>query len=430
MKKIITFFKRLFCGIFGIEFLICALGGIMACFSDRSNLIQYIVFILIFLVIGIVLLKVAFNNQSKKTPPAQNTTIEKEISSSSNHIAPNTVSTPTDNSSITVKEEIPSSSSQYIETENSIAHTDGSTISDEEIPYLIQLGYENELRKTGQFSGEVLDTSFVNQNLAEKRKATIIPSYQDILHFTEKCEAIITSTDIYFLKYINGRTVENAKIAQYWYYEYGLNYTNEIHKLYASGLLVISNINISKLKVDDLKNILRHFNLQLSGKKSDLINRITNNISLEDLSSFLGDSIHYFCTTDKGNSLINEINDSATFNLELENKALSLILDDDYETAFNLIWDYKKQTPAEKNCHYNYSPDMDKIYDSIMNCYDFFYTLKKDRDIEENIRAAIVFCRMYGLGQDKVRKLIMRIYKESGHEFSEDAKNLINGRLL
>jgi hypothetical protein len=37
---------------------------------------------------------------------------------------------------------------------------------------------------------------------------------------------------------------------------------------------------------------------------------------------------------------------------------------------------------------------------------------------------------MYGLGQDKVRKLIMRIYMESGHDFSEDAKNLINGRLL
>ena len=50
--------------------------------------------------------------------------------------------------------------------------------------------------------------------------------------------------------------------------------------------------------------------------------------------------------------------------------------------------------------------------------------------IEKKIRAAIVFCRMYGLGQDKIRKLIMRIYKENDHIFSEDAKNLINGRLL
>lgn len=151
---------------------------------------------------------------------------------------------------------------------------------------------------------------------------------------------------------------------------------------------------------------------------------------MEELSSFLGDSTHYFCATDTGSELIKTVHDSATFNLELENEALSLILDYDYEDAFNLIWNYKKQTPAEKNTHYNYNPAMDELYDSIMIPCGFFYTLKKDRDIEENLRAAIVFCRMYGLGQDKVRKLIMRIYMESGHDFSEDAKNLINGRLL
>ena len=73
---------------------------------------------------------------------------------------------------------------------------------------------------------------------------------------------------------------------------------------------------------------------------------------------------------------------------------------------------------------------MDGTYNSIMIPCGFFYTLEKDRDIEKKIRAAIVFCRMYGLGQDKIRKLIMRIYKENDHIFSEDAKNLINGRLL
>lgn len=319
----------------------------------------------------------------------------------------------------------------YIETVNTIQRVDNKPITDEEIPYLMQFGYEKALQKTGRSNGEILDTSFINQDIAEKKKATIIPSYQEIIRFPKKCESTIFSTDIYFLKYINGLSVENAHIAQYWYYEYGLNYTNEIKKLYASDLLEISNINIQKLKVDDLKNILRHFNLPLSGKKADLINRILNNISSEDLSSFLGDSTHYFCATDKGISLIEGINDSATFNLELENEALSLILNHDYENAFNLIWDYKKQTPAEKNIHYEYNCSyMDEAYNSIMTPCGFFYTLVKDRTIEYEIRAAIVFCRMYGLGQDKVLKLIMRIYKETGHNFSEDAKNLLNGKLL
>lgn len=117
MRKILTFIIKLLCGFFGIIFLFGSFGGIITCFSDQSNLVLYISFILIFLVIGIILLKIAFNNQSRKHTPVKNTTIEKE--------------TP---------------SSQYIETENFIAHTDGSLISDEEIPYLMQLGYENAVQ--------------------------------------------------------------------------------------------------------------------------------------------------------------------------------------------------------------------------------------------------------------------------------------------
>lgn len=125
--------------------------------------------------------------------------------------------------------------------------------------------------------------------------------------------------------------LEHPNIAQYWYYEYDINYSIEIKKLISSGLLTISQINLKRFKVDDLKNILRHFELPLSGKKADLQKRILENISLEELSSFLGDSTHYFCATDTGSELIKTVHDSATFNLELENEALSLILDYDLQ---------------------------------------------------------------------------------------------------
>lgn len=94
------------------------------------------------LLLGIVLLKVAVRKQLKEHLFNQNPTTEKEISSSSD---------------------------QYITLGNSIVHTDNSPITDEEIPYLMQLGYEESLRQTGQYNGEVLDASFVVQSLAEKR---------------------------------------------------------------------------------------------------------------------------------------------------------------------------------------------------------------------------------------------------------------------
>jgi len=401
-----VFFKQLQ-KLIGVFFLLETLIGILIIVKNITNIIQVIAAAIVSIMFGTLSFLLLKNDSSKKKVKNSDTICADKP-----------------------QERDYSKQTEYVQDGNVIYRADGKKISDEEVPYLMQLGYEESLRQTGQYNGEVLDTSFVVQSLAKKKNATIIPTYQEIINFPTNCSSKILSTDIFFLKYIDGRSVENANIAQYWYYEYGLNYANELKKLYSSDMLRISNVNISKLKVVDLKNILRHFNLPLSGKKADLTNRILDNISSEDLSSFLGDSIHYFCATKKGISLIESLNDSATFNLELENEAISLILDYDYEDAFNLIWNYKKQTPAEKNTHYEYSSSMDETYNSIMIPCGFFYTLEKDRDIEKKIRAAIVFCRMYGLGQDKIRKLIMRIYKENDHIFSEDAKNLINGRLL
>ena len=433
MKKVFSVLSRIICGFLGIYFLLCSIGGIINCFINPSiPIVLCLLLTFIFAIIGILLTKIAFNKKTS-TGSASNVAINNipdsptyQVGQSAATCSVNTQNEPTD------IEPSPSiHSEQYVEHNGVIFHPDGSSITDEEVPYLVQLGYEEALQREGIYDSEMLDLPHINNDLQSKRFQTAIPSYQELCNISANTSNVpMLSTDIFFLKYLDGRILEHPNIAQYWYYEYDINYSIEIKKLISSGLLTISQINLKRFKVDDLKNILRHFELPLSGKKADLQKRILENISLEELSSFLGDSTHYFCATDTGSELIKTVHDSATFNLELENEALSLILDYDYEDAFNLIWHYKKQTPAEKNTHYNYNPAMDELYDSIMIPCGFFYTLKKDRDIEENLRAAIVFCRMYGLGQDKVRKLIMRIYMESGHDFSEDAKNLINGRLL
>ena len=118
MKKIGNVFARVISGLFGIMFLLSSLGGLINCFLDQSNLALYIIFTLIFFVIGITLLKIAVKKQPEKHSCEQNTVAEKVI---------------------------PSFSSQYIEDGNTFVHTDRSPITDEEIPDLIQLGYENAL---------------------------------------------------------------------------------------------------------------------------------------------------------------------------------------------------------------------------------------------------------------------------------------------
>lgn len=320
--------------------------------------------------------------------------------------------------------------SQYVETGHSITRADGKTFTDEEVPFLIQRGYENIMQKSGMYDGEVLDLSFIVKMNENKHTHTTLPSYNELMLVPPQNHEI-TSTDIFFLKYIDGRLLENPAIAQFWYYDYNLDYSDEIKKLIANGLLTIQNVNLEKLKVDELKDILRNFSLPLSGKKQDLQKRIYDNVSSDDLSIFLGHQKHYFCATEEGKLLIKFNHESATKNLELENSCIDLILQNNFETAYMLIQDFKHSTPAESHNPYStYDSDMDKLFLNIMHSRAFYYTLETDRKIESKLRAAIVFCHMYGSGQDSIKKIIKRIYIENNIDYSNDAKNIISGRLL
>lgn len=205
----------------------------------------------------------------------------------------------------TIQTKMPQETRAYVEYENIIRRTDEKPISDEEVPYLMQIGYEKALQKEGMYNGQLLDLSFMQTKDKNKKEYTRIPTY-DELSIIEPSESDICPTDILFLKYIDGLCLERPFIAQYWYYDYNLNYSEEIKKLIATGLLTISNININKFKVEELKKILRHFNLPLTGKKHDLQERILSNISTNDLCNYLGNTVNYFCPTQKGKALIDE----------------------------------------------------------------------------------------------------------------------------
>ena len=438
MKNFFVHLLRLICVIYGVFFLIAGVTLLILCFADHSTPFVFkITFTLILLGIGIGLFYIAIKKidcKGTKTSSKDNVKLltQAQLGATQETLNPSSdqLNEPPSPSK-TIGATIGVANTTYIETDSTIQRADGKPFSDEEVPYLMQLSYEKILQREGIYNGEVLDLTYLNEDLPKKRFQTAIPSYQELCNIPPNTSNVsILSTDIFFLKYLDGRTFEHPDIAQYWYYDYGLNYSDEIKKLVSAGLLTITNINLKKLKVDDLKDILRHFELPLSGKKDALQKRILENIGLDELSSFLGNSTHYFCSTDNGSELIKTVHESATFNLELENEAISLITKNNYAAAYCLIWKQKSQNPANKNLSPEYPQYRDAEFHSIMDSHAFFYTLEKDRELETKIRAAVVFCRMYGLGQDNIKKIIKRIYVENHHEFSSDAKNIISGRLL
>lgn len=334
-----------------------------------------------------------------------------------------------DDSELTKPSDVSECHSQYIQTEHGIQRADGKPFTDEEVPYLIQIGYE---KLTGK--RDLLDFSDQKMMDKDKKEFTRIPSYVELSQ-TKAHKYPLTSTDIYFLKYINGLVLEDlldykVYIAQYWYYDYGINISEELKKLFATGLLSFSFFNINKLRVDELKSILRHFNLPLSGKKRDLQERISENLSFQNIIDFCGTSQHFFSATETGNLLIKKLPDSATKNLELENSCIKLILKYNFKEAFSLIDEFKLSVPSGITYVSVYNANMDVHYKNMLDSNKTFYTTSSNRDIEKLIRASIIFCHMYGLGQADTRKIIKRLYITSSKTWDKSSLNMLKGKLL
>ena len=84
----------------------------------------------------------------------------------------------------------------------------------------MQLGYEEALQREGIYDSEMLDLPHINNDLQSKRFQTAIPSYQELCNISPNTSNVpMLSTDIFFLKYLDGRILEHPNIAKYWYYK-------------------------------------------------------------------------------------------------------------------------------------------------------------------------------------------------------------------
>lgn len=102
--------------------------------------------------------------------------------------------------------------------------------------------------------------------------------------------------EIILLEWSNNKS-ESAIIPAYFEYDYGLNATIDRCKLTRLGYLTTASPSesLKSLRVPELKDILRSNGQKLSGKKIELIHRITDNID-EDLYSTSIPSKSFVCT--------------------------------------------------------------------------------------------------------------------------------------
>lgn len=114
----------------------------------------------------------------------------------------------------------------------------------------------------------------------------------------------IKPNEICFLNYINGLD-HSTNLPDYWKYTYGINPNKVSKKLVDMGFLEFRldiEANISRLTIPQLKEILKNNNLQVKGKKDDLIARIFENIDLTYLEEIF--PAKRFCLTSEGKKLV------------------------------------------------------------------------------------------------------------------------------
>lgn len=112
-----------------------------------------------------------------------------------------------------------------------------------------------------------------------------------------------------FLKALSNQQVDKLNFPVYWTYEYHVNYKEWITKLIENGYVKITPAteDFSFLTVEQLKSVLRLLHLPTSGKKQELIARISNQAATENALKELDLYVERFVLTDIGREAVKSI---------------------------------------------------------------------------------------------------------------------------
>lgn len=151
-----------------------------------------------------------------------------------------------------------------------------------------------------------------------------------------------------FLLYISDFDINDLiHLPLYWTFEYNIDYKNLINIFISNDYLKIQNYknNLSKLLVNELKEILKNFNLKVTGKKDELIKRIEENISKEELKTFFSSDNKFLVLTEKGKETIKNLPISATKDVDFEDEQLELIKNKEFAKAYKNVGNREKRKP-------------------------------------------------------------------------------------
>lgn len=233
-------------------------------------------------------------------------------------------------------------------------------------------------------------------------------------------DAPLSAVEKSFLKYMSNRSVDSPSIPGYWTYEYCLDPVQTLYKLIASGYLEISN-NVQSLKFStarQLKELLRKYDLPVSGKKADLIQRIQKNLTDEQIetSQLIRNC---FVLTGKGICEIKDCQDSATKDIDMENRCISKLQTKDLNGAYRIIceWEAKKQFPRGLGIDWKSLAQREQPlstidlehYSNILNYNGSLSFKLNDVCYDNEIKCSLILSKMLGKSHRSAIKIFSRI---------------------
>ena len=214
----------------------------------------------------------------------------------------------------------------------------------------------------------------------------------------------LSSVEKSFLQYMNGKTVINPYVAGYWSFEYGINYNNCMSKLVYNGYLRKSSCKetIKSMTIPELKVMLKKLNLKQSGRKQELLDRLSPLITEELAANYIPPERITFSLTEKGEQILEGVKPSATKDLEFEDKCLELIHNKRFSDAYLVVYGRELNKPFPSVIDIDYKKPLE---DSRLQAYEYLYSMSENTKLIE----AIIFCDMIRVSQKGAVPLLDRL---------------------
>lgn len=264
-----------------------------------------------------------------------------------------------------------------------------------------------------------------SDRLYEERSRRIRSFDPHHINTSKISHAPLNSLERLFLKQMNGQPVKFPHVYAYWTYEYGVNFSDMMERLIGNGYLKIGGAreSLEKIKMDKLKDLLRKKNLPLGRKKADVVDRIIENFSEDEIRSILPDDFQeFYVLTEDGTEEVKDIEKSGTKNIEYEDACISRIKNGDIDGAYREVCknEISKIIPRgvgvdwEKELERGLSPNDRMIYQYFLEC-DLFKIMPNIPQNAEpyfnEIKYSVILSIMLGLSFQNSEMLLDRLTK-------------------